>query len=104
MSIAAHGRGSKKCRWCGRRRIPGAFRLVPTSVGPRELCFDCRNPYLPIFGGGKPYGKEGAADAGGEDKAKPVRSGAEHVPLPPPESELAHSAERSRASKHRARR
>jgi hypothetical protein len=58
--------------------------------GP-TYCVECATApcQFAIRGGGKPYGKEGAADAGGEDKAKPVRSGAENVPLPPPKRALA---------------
>jgi hypothetical protein len=81
MSIPANGKGTRKCRWCGRRRVLASFRDVPTALGVRPLCFECRNAFLPIFGGGKPYGKEGVADAGGEGKAKAGASEAKHVPL-----------------------
>jgi hypothetical protein len=100
MGYPIGSRQSRKCAWCGRRKSTsaGCLKLVSTGLGDRLLCFECRNGYLPIFGGGKPYGKEGVADAGGEDKAKAGAERSEARTAAASENELASSAERSRAS------
>lgn len=87
------------------------WRLMLEELGPRirgesELSALRRHlrRQLRRYGGGEPYGEEGVAVADGEEKAKPVAAAGGYVPLPPPESELAHSAERSRAERRRAAR